>query len=294
MAKYDPRLDGLFDLASREGVDIRPTLLRVLTDLYLQKPFHTREEETQYVELAGGLIDAVDDATRASIAARLRGYTAAPTVLLHKVSIAEPPGAQAVPPKPDDLAELFFSASREERRLILSNLVIAESTRFAPASPERLQRLEAAAMQRNPSEFARLLRAPLHIAPHLADRIVQDGSGEALVVAAKALGMTAPALQRVLLFLNPMIGNSVKRVYELADLFDEMSPEAATQMVALWRDGVPVSSEAPVAEHERARKAVYEPATANDERRSARSFATHGARRAPRTDPIADRKRDRG
>jgi uncharacterized protein (DUF2336 family) len=290
MAKYDPRLDGLFDLASREGVDIRPTLLRVLTDLYLQKPFHTREEETQYVELAGGLIDAVDDATRASIAARLRDYPAAPTVLLHKLSIAEPPGAQAVPPKPDDLAELFFSASREERRLILSNLVIAESTRFAPASPERLQRLEAAAMQRNPAEFARLLRAPLHIAPHLAERIVQDGSGEALVVAMKALGMPAAALQRVLLFLNPMIGNSVRRVYELADLFDELSPQAASQMLALWRDDAPVAATEP----ERPRKAVYEPATANDERRSARSFATHGARRLPRSEPAADRKRDRG
>ena len=30
-------LDGLVDLACRDGVDIRPTLLRVLTDLYVQK-----------------------------------------------------------------------------------------------------------------------------------------------------------------------------------------------------------------------------------------------------------------
>jgi hypothetical protein len=284
MAKYDPRLDGLFDLASREGVDIRPTLLRVLTDLYVQKPFHTLEEETQYVELATGLIDAVDAATRESVKARLREYPAAPAAVLQRLGVGE--AQQRLPAQSPDLIELFFSASSEERRLILSNLIVPDHTRFAPASPEHLARLEAAAMQRNPSEFARLLRALLHIAAPLADRIVQDATGEALVVAAKALGMQAPALQRVLLFLNPTIGKSAARVYELASLFDEISPEAATQLVALWRDA------APSADQERPRKPVYEPATFDDDRRSARSFATHGAHRSPRSEPAADRKRD--
>ena len=31
-----PGFDGLMTLSRREGVDIRPTLLRVLTDLYVQ------------------------------------------------------------------------------------------------------------------------------------------------------------------------------------------------------------------------------------------------------------------
>ncbi|MGB9045593.1 MAG: DUF2336 domain-containing protein, partial [Pseudolabrys sp.] len=53
-------LDSLVDLACRDGVDIRPTLLRVVTDLYVQKPVHGAEEENQFVELALGLIDAVD------------------------------------------------------------------------------------------------------------------------------------------------------------------------------------------------------------------------------------------
>ncbi len=54
-----PPLDGLVDLACRDGVDIRPTLLRVLTDLYVQKPTHSADEETQYVELALGLIEGL-------------------------------------------------------------------------------------------------------------------------------------------------------------------------------------------------------------------------------------------
>jgi uncharacterized protein (DUF2336 family) len=286
MPQFDPRLDGLFDLAVRDGVDIRPSLLRVLTDLYVQKPFHTREEETQYVELATGLIDAVDDATRMSVAARLHSYRAAPAAVLQKLSAVE-----TSQPSSGDPIELFFSASSEERRLILTNMVVSGQTRFVPASADRLARLEAAAMQRNPAEFARLMRAPLAIAPALADRIVQDASGEALVVAAKALGMSAAVLQRVLLFLNPAIGHSVARVYELADLFDALSPQAAAYMLALWRETMAT----PFAPDERTHKRVYEPATANDEPRSARSFADHAARpvtRMPRTETTLDRKRD--
>ncbi|MES1154815.1 MAG: DUF2336 domain-containing protein, partial [Pseudorhodoplanes sp.] len=40
-----PSLQGLVGLADRTGVDIKPTLLRVLTDLYVQKPLHTPDEE---------------------------------------------------------------------------------------------------------------------------------------------------------------------------------------------------------------------------------------------------------
>ena len=72
-------LDSLVDLACRDGVDIRPTLLRVLTDLYVQKPSHSPEEETQFVELALGLIDAVDAADRATIVtATLAGLSGRP------------------------------------------------------------------------------------------------------------------------------------------------------------------------------------------------------------------------
>src|SRR5579875_1716961 len=80
-----PHIDGLLDLACRDGVDIRPTLLRVLTDLYVQKPFHTAEEETQFVELANGLIDTVDRTTRDIVAATLKAYPAAPEAVLRKL-----------------------------------------------------------------------------------------------------------------------------------------------------------------------------------------------------------------
>ena len=56
--------DGLMNLSHREGVDIRPTLLRVLADLYVQTTTHSEQEARQFVELTSRLIDQVDDATR--------------------------------------------------------------------------------------------------------------------------------------------------------------------------------------------------------------------------------------
>src|SRR5664279_711413 len=128
MMKYStyPLLDGLVDLACRDGVDIRPTLLRVLTDLYVQKPAHSADEETQYVELALGLIEAVDAPTRAAVMASLSAYPAAPAAILAKLA-----GTEALvrsETETDNLVELFFAAGAAERRLILTNFEMAAAT----------------------------------------------------------------------------------------------------------------------------------------------------------------------
>jgi hypothetical protein len=234
-------LDNLVDLACRDGVDVRPTLLRVLTDLYVQKPIHSAEEESQFVELALGLIDAVDLQTRAAVTATLQAYPAAPAAVLRKLADAPSwPGAGGEPEK-HDLIELFFSARSEERRLILSNLDVASGpaiSRPMPAASELIRRLENAALQRNQGEFSRVLQRALGISRELADRVARDNSGEPIVVAAKALGMKAEVLQRILLFLNPGIGQSAQRVYELSRLFDELDRASAEYMLIIWRTTV--------------------------------------------------------
>jgi hypothetical protein len=274
-----PTLDGLFDLACRDGVDIRPTLLRVLTDLYVQKPIHTADEEAQYVELAGRLIEAVDAGTRAAVAARLAGYAAAPEPILRGLAAAgcpvpaEATPARAAKPAQPDLAELFFAANAHERRLILINLDLVPegaARRHAPAIGDAPRRLEAAALQRDTQEFTRTLERALGISPALAERIARDYSGEPILVAAKALGMQAAALQRILLVLNPVIGQSVERVYDLAGLYDEITRAAAERMLAIWRQ-----------QGGRA-KPTYAPAHYDDERRSARAAMTPAEHRAAR------------
>src|SRR5580692_9088398 len=92
-----PGFDGLMTLSRREGVDIRPTLLRVLTDLYVQARAHTGDEERQFVELTSRLIDQVDDATRAAVRARLAIYPGAPAEVLHKLGLKPSDPDQRVP-----------------------------------------------------------------------------------------------------------------------------------------------------------------------------------------------------
>jgi hypothetical protein len=232
-------LDSLVDLACRDGVDIRPTLLRVLTDLYVQKPVHSREEETQFVELALGLVDAVDTQTRATVAATLAAYPAAPEVVVGKLNTSTSSRAAAGSKTgQDDLTELFFSASSEERRLILVNLefVSRDTARRAfPVAGELLRRLESAALKSDPGEFSRILERALGISRELAYEITRDCSGETIVVAAKVIGLKTDVLQRILLCLNPVIGQSTRQVYELSRLFDEISPASAVYMLDIWR-----------------------------------------------------------
>jgi hypothetical protein len=272
-----PPLDGLVDLACRDGVDIRPTLLRVLTDLYVQKPTHSADEETQYVELALGLIEAVDAPTCAAVVASLSAYPAAPAVILRRltgtVSNLGTDDPAQTKTEPDDLVELFFAAGAEERRLILTNLDVAARTAARqppPASSEVIRRLETAALRRNAGEFSRMLERALGISRDLAERVARDHSGEPIVVAARALGMKAAVLQRILLFLNPVIGESIERVYDLARLFDELTPEAAEHMLAIWRKGGERSPP------------VHEPVHSDDEHRSARSLSTPAQHRVAR------------
>ena len=142
--------------------------------------------------------------------------------------------------------------------------------RPARASDELIRRLEQAALQRNTGEFGRMLERTLGIEWKLAERIVHDPSGEPVVVAALALGMTGAVLQRILLFLNPTVGQSVERVYDLARLYDDLTPTAAERMLAIWRQSSTGSQTA------------HAPFYWDDERRDARSLSTPARYRSDR------------
>ena len=83
-----PSFDGLMSLSKHEGVDIRPTLLRVLTDLYVQAAKHTEAERRQFSERASRLIDGVDDATRAAVRAKLAVCDDTPDTIAAKLGVA--------------------------------------------------------------------------------------------------------------------------------------------------------------------------------------------------------------
>jgi hypothetical protein len=270
---YSP-IDTLVDLACRDGVEVRPILLRVLTDLFVQKPSHSAEEEAQYVELALRLIESADAPTRSAVSTRLLTYPNAPVAVLRRlIELAPQVQATKVPEQPAapaanrrlDLSEEFFAADASERRLILINLAALEQPvprRPAPAVSEVIRRLEMAALQRNPGEFARMLERALGINRAIAERVTRDNSGEPLLVATKVLGMPAAVFQRVLMFLNPTVGQSVERVFELSQLYVDIEPAAAERMAAIWRDA------------SAGRTPVHTPVYHDDTRRSARAATT--------------------
>ena len=84
-------------LSRREGVDIRPTLLRVLTDLYVQARSHSPDEERQFVELTSRLIEQVDDATRAAVRARLSIYPHTPPAVMEKLALEPDTADRPIP-----------------------------------------------------------------------------------------------------------------------------------------------------------------------------------------------------
>lgn len=290
-----------------DAADRTAALLYTLTDLYVLKPAHSPEEERQFTELAIRLIDTVDIPTRLVVAQRLAAYGRAPQAVLRHLegdvpaaapepalsepayglpieppaepqASAEPVQAQPAARDPDteaanaaELIELFFTADAPARKLILQNIDIAP---IMPAEPlheahsrEAARRLEVAALARNPYEFATILVGTLGITQTLAVRVAQDASGEPLIVAARALALPQEILQRIVLFLNPAVGESVERVYDLVQLHDEIAPETARRMVTVWRTA------------SAARLPRHRPHLHDDEQRRARVEAAAHARR---------------
>jgi uncharacterized protein (DUF2336 family) len=278
-------LEGIAELGLRGRVDMRPTLLRVLTDLYVQKLTHTPDEERHYTELALRLLESVDVSARASVAARLSHHLSPPPRIIQLLAGDLPEVVAALKSKPKprpaaakatavvnptadvapnqinrehepeneeradvahsidsdvatELNELFFAASAPERRLIMLNLNIVVSppagSRIAPDAAGG-RRLEAAALARKREDFVQQLARLLAISREQAQRIAGDRSGESIVVAAKALNIPREVLYRILLFVNTSVGHSVERVHALAELYDEMSAQAAEHFVAIWQ-----------------------------------------------------------
>ncbi len=291
-----PGFDGLMTLSRREGVDIRPTLLRVLTDLYVQANAHSADEEQQFIELTSRLIEEVDDATRAAVRGRLAIYPGTPAEVLKRLGLRRSSPNQVVPlaheipalppvappvetastapllmssnlsMQPNDAAEIsdmFFRANASERALILYNFLqtpLKASARIpAPRAARAIETLEMAAFAADIENFTLELGESLILPSRVTAQVVNDPGGEPLACAVKALDMPGPVFQRVLLFLNPELGASVNYVYRLSRLYDRLHERSALIMLAAWRGSAMAVT-----------RARYRPGLYDDERQRAR------------------------
>lgn len=79
-------IQALVELARSDRVEMRPVLLRVLTDLYVQEPFHGPAEQSRFAELACRLLDSVELAVRTAVAERLADCAAVPHAVALKLA----------------------------------------------------------------------------------------------------------------------------------------------------------------------------------------------------------------
>lgn len=285
-------LQGLIELSRRDGVEIRPTLLRVLVDLYIQQPMHTESEAARFTELVCRLVERADPPTRIAVATRLAAYSGTPAAVAlrlgrEEMAVAEPllrqckvlgaaelhaildlksvPHAIAIAaraglpqsvaaritslapassaetnPAPDQpIASRFLEAEAAERLQILAaleKLGPLESREWRTSIPAAiLDRLEQAALRREPLEFARILEHSLDLPPSIAQRIVSDPSGEPVLILLRALAAPSETVSRILLLLNPDIGQSVQRVFALTKLYATIAEPVAQYLAQAWR-----------------------------------------------------------
>ncbi|MFC3691952.1 DUF2336 domain-containing protein [Chenggangzhangella methanolivorans] len=78
-------LETLERLSRRDGLDTRPILIRVLTDLFVQKADHSAEETARYEELVLGLLDVVSVEARAAVARKLADDHRAPAAVIERL-----------------------------------------------------------------------------------------------------------------------------------------------------------------------------------------------------------------
>jgi hypothetical protein len=104
-----------------------------------------------------------------------------------------------------------------------------------PHDPWIGRRLEAAVRAHNREELADQLARSLLISRVQAKRVANDELGEPIVVAAKALNVARDQLCRILWFVNTAVGHSVERVRALAALCDQISLQAAQDLLAVWQ-----------------------------------------------------------
>jgi hypothetical protein len=149
-------------------------------------------------------------------------------------------GDAPVAPEPELLTpvagEAFFAAEPEERRRLLSLFAARRDVADAPAGSRRFHvRVDTAAWRSRSDAFARDFERLIEAPRSLCERILNDPSGEPMVVAARATGMPAAMLQRILLLAGPA-NHPVQRVHKLTELYHSLDGRTARDLLRAWRE----------------------------------------------------------
>jgi hypothetical protein len=136
---------------------------------------------------------------------------------------------------------VLFLCSRPNQRIEI--LLAAQRSQLGrptalsvPMRSTSLDELELAAVARQPERFVALLAEALDCERELAQRIVDDASGEPLAVALAALGAANEVLVRILTSNDLLAGASYQRIRALARLNNSLDRNAAIMVMAALCD----------------------------------------------------------
>ena len=152
-------------------------------------------------------------------------------------------------PLPPESATLFLVADPFQRVEILLAVQRAQlgrpPGRSAPIASEIVDELEQASAARRPKEFVNVLAKALECESALAERIVDDPSGEPLAVAMAALGAPSDVLVRVLIAKDLQGGETYQRIGALARLNNALTRNAALAVTSALLNGAHPRQQAP-------------------------------------------------
>lgn len=176
-----------------------------------------------------GALDILgDDAIRAALTDRLAGEAEIEAPAL------EPATWRAAGPS-------FLDADPATRLAIIDRAAastfdtVEDVLALRAGEPDAGRSVELAALSRRESVLAGALATALDLPLVTASRIATDKTGEALVVAARALDMGEGAAARLLIFSYGTGARSLEALRELSDLYRRMPLSAALAIARSWR-----------------------------------------------------------
>jgi uncharacterized protein (DUF2336 family) len=211
-----PSLDALMAMARQEGLDMKPVLLRVLTDMFIATGAHSRDEEAQFEEIASTLVRQVDSDTAAIVACKLAEYRHTPA------SVGE-----ALVARGDDASRIILAdAAWLPRRIVTSQALVGERLLAAAvaARPDLDADLMAILLERRDPIFDVTLAANLSVTlPRpVLDEILARGRHDAAIARALLFRPDLSASERCVLFLHADRADRT-RIIEEAEQFVAMS-----------------------------------------------------------------------
>ena len=215
MSEPRERLTRLIELASENAPEKQAALAFELCDLLVDwPPRYPQVMREPFEALLEKVLRRLDETTRRLIATRLSQHSETAVALLN---------------------ECYFDVPTKARSMILEKNQEPAEEEPEGVGTEAEAQLIAAARRMGPIEFTHLFADFLAVSPLMAQSILDDGSGDALAVACKGIGMRRVTYSALVVFAAGRAGANAQTMYDRLAAFDEIPESGARRMLSHWR-----------------------------------------------------------